>query len=153
MFFMQLLKITLPHKRCFEIGTSDIPSAILFHSSPTGFSWCPAWKTMAEEFSCFKTANRQTKCKEGFFVCLFSWWGLFLAELSFQTESYEGQDRADCCLSIALFFFWACLENYYTCFWTYKSHFEKNIWWMQEMVILLLLLAIPQQHHGLNCVL
>lgn len=72
MFFMQCLKVTLPHKQCFERGTGDIPSVILLHNSPTGFSWCPARKTMAEEFSCFKTPNRKTKCKEGFSVCLVS---------------------------------------------------------------------------------
>lgn len=105
---------------------------------------------MAEGFSCFKTTNRKTKCKKGIFVCLVG--GVFLAELSFQTESYKGQDRADCCISITLLFFWCCPENCYTCFWTYKSNFEKNIWWMQEMAIVLLLLAIPWQRCGLNCV-
>jgi len=103
LFFMRLLKVTPPHKRCFELGTSNIPSAILLHNSPTSFSWCPASKTMAEEFSCLESASKKTKCKEGFF--LFSWWGLFLAELSFQTEPYEGQDRAACCKSITLLLF------------------------------------------------
>lgn len=66
MFFMQLLKVTPPQTHCFEIGTSDIPPVILLHNSSTAFSWSPVWKTMAEEFSCSKTANRETKRKEGF---------------------------------------------------------------------------------------
>lgn len=66
MFFMQLLKVTPPQTRSFETGTSDTPSVILLHNSSTRFSWCLVWKTMAEEFSCSKTANRETKCKEGF---------------------------------------------------------------------------------------
>lgn len=122
MMFIQLPKVTLPQQCCKEIVSRDIPSEMLHNSLAASAG---VWREKLWQKNSLVSKPATSKQSARRFLCCFGWGGLLFAELSFQDESYKGQERANCSTSIT--FFLGAAQRNVDCSWTHKSNFEEKL--------------------------